>query len=265
MAALNPSGIDTVPVVTQQATPAPARSNSTRSEDVKSLSSAGAADNKDVEAAQPGAEQSKDGQVEQDPGVTRIEALYQVFGRGRAIYLLYLSIGLISYVYSLSGNTTGSYLAFATSAFSAHSLLGAIDVAVSLMGAVSKPFIAKVCLSPRLFLALRFLLVIADITSRPWAYLVAVIFYCVGFAIVAGSKSVNAVAAGELIYTIGNTGIDLVTARPSPSPAPLPLFHLSLTISSSLTHSSDDSQDIIIADITPLQWRGFVSAIPCQN
>lgn len=38
---------------------------------------------------------------------------------------------------------------------------------------------------------------------------------------------------GELLYTIGNTGIDLVT-------------------------------DILVADISPLKWRGFMTALPAS-
>lgn len=118
--------------------------------------------------------------------------------------------GLVAYVYSLAENTTSTYLAFATSAFSRHSLLGAISTATSVLGGVSKPFIAK----------------LSDITSRPWAYAVSLVFYVVGIAVIAGSHSVSYVAAGELLLTVGATGLDLVT-------------------------------DIIVADITPLQWRGF--------
>lgn len=38
---------------------------------------------------------------------------------------------------------------------------------------------------------------------------------------------------GELLYTIGNTGIDLVT-------------------------------HILVADISPLKWRGFMTALPAS-
>lgn len=76
---------------------------------------------------------------EQDRGVTRIEALYRAFGSGGGrtpIWMLYFSIGLISFAYSLSANTVRQFLTFATSAFGAHSLLGSIGVAVYILGAV---------------------------------------------------------------------------------------------------------------------------------
>lgn len=78
---------------------------------------------------------------EQDKGVTRIEALHRAFGSGRGmtpIWMLYFSIGLISFAYSLSTNTVRQFLTFATSAFGAHSLLGSIEVAIYILGAVCK-------------------------------------------------------------------------------------------------------------------------------
>ena len=77
--------------------------------------------------------------AEQDVGVTRIEALYRVFGSGKGkapIWLFYVSIGLISFAYSLSSNTVSNFFSFATSAFGKHSILGTVDVAIYVLGAV---------------------------------------------------------------------------------------------------------------------------------
>lgn len=82
----------------------------------------------------------EDDPVEQDIGVTRIEALYRVFGTGKGkapIWLFYVSIALISYAYSLSSNTVSNFFSFATSAFGKHSILGTVEVAIYVLGAVS--------------------------------------------------------------------------------------------------------------------------------
>ena len=82
---------------------------------------------------------NEDTTAEQDIGVTRIEALYLVFGSGKGkapIWLFYVSIGLISYAYSLSSNTVSNFFSFATSSFGKHSILGTIDVAIYVLGAV---------------------------------------------------------------------------------------------------------------------------------
>ncbi|WVQ77958.1 hypothetical protein IAT38_000038 [Cryptococcus sp. DSM 104549] len=149
--------------------------------------------------------------VEKDGGVAKIEALYMVFGRGWKLWTLWGSIALISCAYSLSQMTTYYYTAFATSAFSAHTILGTITVITGIMAGVAKPFIAKV----------------ADLSSRPMALAMSVLFYTIGYIIVASSHTVNEVAGGEVIYTLGNTGIDFVTG-------------------------------IILADITSLQYRGLI-------
>lgn len=46
--------------------------------------------------------------------------------------LLY-RLGLASYIYSLDGSTTYTYLAYATSTFSEHSLISSIQVAQSII------------------------------------------------------------------------------------------------------------------------------------
>lgn len=68
---------------------------------------------------------------------------------------------------------------------------------------------------------------IADLLSRPMALTISVFFYTLGFIITAASKNVDSVVAGQVLYTLGNTGINQVTG-------------------------------ILIADITSLQWRGAV-------
>ncbi|KAK4054221.1 hypothetical protein OIV83_001247 [Microbotryomycetes sp. JL201] len=147
-------------------------------------------------------------------GVSRIEALYLVVGNGWKLWSLFGSLGLFCYALSLCTNTTYVYLQFATSSFSAHSLLGSISTATSIMKGVGQPFMAK----------------LADVTSRPIAYLFSISCYVLGFAIMAGSSSVRAVAAGEVIYTIGSTGVELLNM-------------------------------VLAADLTPLQWRGVIQGL----
>ncbi|KAF9055230.1 MFS general substrate transporter [Hymenopellis radicata] len=155
----------------------------------------------------------------QDDGVTKIEALYIVFGRGWKLWALWGSIALLNYVYTLSSGTTYTYVQYATSSFSKHTILGTISVATAIITGVSKPFIAK----------------LADLTSRPLAISVMVVLYVVGYIVIASSTTVEAVCAGEVIYTPGSTGIDFLAG-------------------------------IIVADITSLQWRALinnlVSSIP---
>ncbi|KAJ7158890.1 hypothetical protein C8R46DRAFT_1165174 [Mycena filopes] len=124
--------------------------------------------------------------VEQDDGVTRIEALYLVFSKGWKIWMLYGSLAIISFVYALSQSTTYTYETFAASSFESHPLIGTIAVVVSIMSGVAKPFIAK----------------IADLSSRPMALVLSVFLYALGYIIVASSTTIGAVAGGTFQHPV---------------------------------------------------------------
>ncbi|KAH8118651.1 drug:h+ antiporter [Phellopilus nigrolimitatus] len=146
-------------------------------------------------------------------GVARVEAAEKVYGR-RARWILFVSLGLASYIYALDGSTTSNYLSFAASSFGEHSLISSVTVAQSVIIAVGKPVIAKV----------------ADVTSRAYAYLGVLIFYVLGYIVIASAQSIGAIAGGIVIYAVGYTGLQLLT-------------------------------QIIIADLTTLKWRGLVSSL----
>lgn len=70
---------------------------------------------------------------------------------------------------------------------------------------------------------------LADITSRPTTYVVILVFYVVGFAVAASASSFAAYTVGICFTSVGKSGLDLLS-------------------------------DIIVGDLTPLQWRGFFGA-----
>lgn len=75
-----------------------------------------------------------------------------------------------------------------------------------------------------------FIAKISDITSRPYTYLLTLFFYVVGYIIAATCKTISAYVVGEVFVAIGSSGLDL-------------------------------TNDIIVADLTPLEWRGFASSV----
>ncbi|KAJ7905680.1 major facilitator superfamily domain-containing protein [Mycena olivaceomarginata] len=148
-----------------------------------------------------------------------------------AKWALFISLGLAAYIYSLDSTTTYTFLTYATSEFKSHSLLGSIQVAQGIIIAVGKPVIAK----------------IADVGSRGTAYfgvcksaflctinLLAehstVIFYVVGYTVIATAQSIQTVFAGVLLYAMQVGGLQLLT-------------------------------QVVIADITTLKWRGLVLSL----
>ncbi|GAW09845.1 drug:h+ antiporter [Lentinula edodes] len=70
----------------------------------------------------------------------------------------------------------------------------------------------------------------ADISSRGTAYVVALLFHVMGYTIIASAQSINAVAVGIVLFAIGYTGLQLL-------------------------------MQIIIADITTLEWRGLINGL----
>ncbi|EJD54788.1 MFS general substrate transporter [Auricularia subglabra TFB-10046 SS5] len=149
----------------------------------------------------------------QPPGVTRIQAFSRAMGARRwTTYVLYGAIGGIMVATCLDGSTISSYEAIAAGSYGEHGqLLATISIVTTVMDAVSKPFIAKIC----------------DISSRQTALVTMLCCYVLGYAIVAGSRSAAGFAAGRVLSFLGNSGLQFTT-------------------------------NILISDISPLQWRGFV-------
>lgn len=75
-----------------------------------------------------------------------------------------------------------------------------------------------------------FIAKISDNTSRPYTYFLALMFYTVGYIVAASSQSISAYVTGESFVAVGGAGLDLIN-------------------------------DVIVADLTPLEWRGFVSSL----
>ncbi|KAG8830512.1 hypothetical protein FRC17_004763 [Serendipita sp. 399] len=145
-------------------------------------------------------------------GTGTAEASAKVWSR-YSLWALYISIGLAAYVYSLDYTTTYFYTPFATSSFTVHSLLSSIEVVSQIILAVGKPVVAH----------------IADLKSRPFAFIIVITFYVVGYILIASSHGVSQYAAGKVFQSAGQTGLQLLS-------------------------------QVIVADITPLKWRGFVTA-----
>ncbi|RMJ17491.1 hypothetical protein CDV36_002846 [Fusarium kuroshium] len=70
---------------------------------------------------------------------------------------------------------------------------------------------------------------LADITSRPTTYVVILVFYVVGFVVAASANTFAAYTIGVSFTSVGKSGLDLLS-------------------------------DIIVGDLTPLEWRGFFGA-----
>ncbi|KAK4495173.1 hypothetical protein PRZ48_013500 [Zasmidium cellare] len=75
-----------------------------------------------------------------------------------------------------------------------------------------------------------FLAKIADITSRPTTYVLILIFYASGFAVAAGTHNLTGYIVGVSFTAFGKSGLDFLG-------------------------------DLIVADLTSMQWRGFFGSL----
>ncbi|PVH74947.1 siderophore iron transporter 1 [Cadophora sp. DSE1049] len=104
---------------------------------------------------------------------------------------IFLSIFLLSWVYSLEGLLRYVYQPYATAGFQTHSTLATIGVLRSVIAAAAQPTVAR----------------IADVFGRLELVIVSVIFYVVGTAIDGKSHNVETYSAGSVLYQIGFTTI----------------------------------------------------------
>jgi len=71
---------------------------------------------------------------------------------------------------------------------------------------------------------------LSDMTSRPSALAIGLFFFTVGYIVVAASQSVEDLAGGQVLYTIGNTGLNFGESSLS--------FGISLMLISQIRHHS---------------------------
>ncbi|KAI8140793.1 major facilitator superfamily domain-containing protein [Fennellomyces sp. T-0311] len=126
-------------------------------------------------------------------GVAKVEAAQAVWGKRGYIFMLG-GIWMSMYAYSLDGSTTFNYLQYATSSFSQHSMLGTVSTAGAIIISIGKPFMAK----------------LADYIGRGETICLTVVFYLIGYILYASSQGLNQYAAGNIIYSLGYTGLNIV-------------------------------------------------------
>ncbi|MCJ1359376.1 MAG: hypothetical protein MMC33_009378, partial [Icmadophila ericetorum] len=126
-------------------------------------------------------------------GVKNLEAITQTWSRG-ALLSAYVGILLLAYFTSLEGQTTVNLTAYATSAFSKHSLIATVYVVQGVVNAVVKPPMAK----------------IANVFGRLEAFCFSVLLYVLGYIQQASSDNVQAFASAQIFYSAGSTGLQIL-------------------------------------------------------
>ncbi|KAE8134638.1 major facilitator superfamily domain-containing protein [Aspergillus pseudotamarii] len=138
-----------------------------------------------------GSEITSDDSVQE--GVRKIEAISLTWTT-KSLVVAYVSIFLMAFCTSLEGQTTMSLSAYATSAFSKHSLISTVLVVQNVVNAVIKPPMAK----------------IADVFGRFEAFCVCILIYVLGYIQMAASTNVQTYASAQIFYSAGSTGLQIL-------------------------------------------------------
>ncbi|KAL7410360.1 major facilitator superfamily domain-containing protein [Mrakia frigida] len=146
-------------------------------------------------------------------GVLKVEAAQAVWSK-KAKWFLWFGLALACYAYSLDGSTTWQYLYYATSEVLNNSLSATVSTAGAIIIAVGKPLMAKS----------------ADTFGRAETYVVVLFSYVLGYILNASANSIGQIAAGTIFYSLGYTGLQILT-------------------------------QVVLADTTTLRWRGFAGGL----
>ena len=128
--------------------------------------------------------------IDAQPGVQNIEAVTMAWTT-TALIFAYVIIWLTYFVEGMLSGTMAALNPYVTSAFAQHSLTPTVGVLSSVIGGVTNLTLAK----------------ILDVFGRPQGYLFTIILATTGLIMMAACNNVEAYAAAQVFYTVGNNGI----------------------------------------------------------
>ena len=123
-------------------------------------------------------------------GVQKIEAV-TISWTTSALIFAYVMIWLIYFAEGMLSGITIALNPYVTSAFAQHSLTPTVGILSSVIGSITNLTLAK----------------ILDVFGRPHGYLFCIIIATVGLVMMAACNNVEAYAAAQVFYTVGNNGL----------------------------------------------------------
>ncbi|KAL8951288.1 MAG: hypothetical protein Q9222_002726 [Ikaeria aurantiellina] len=124
------------------------------------------------------------------PGVQNIEAV-TVAWTTTALTIAYVFIWLTYFVEGMLSGTNTALAPYVTSAFAEHSLTPTVGILSAVIGGVTNLTIAKML----------------DVFGRPQGYLFCICLATIGLIMMAACNNVEAYAAAQVFYTVGNNGL----------------------------------------------------------
>ena len=123
-------------------------------------------------------------------GVQNIEAVTMAWTTNALIFA-YVMIWLTFFVEGILSGTTAALTPYVTADFALHSLIPTVGILSSVIGGVTNLTLAK----------------ILDIFGQPQGYLFTLFIATVGLIMMAPCNNVEAYAAAQVFYTVGNNGL----------------------------------------------------------
>ncbi|ODV84742.1 hypothetical protein CANARDRAFT_172494 [[Candida] arabinofermentans NRRL YB-2248] len=127
-------------------------------------------------------------------GVRKIEALNNQYQAWYSKVAIFFSVFLVAYAYGLDGTIRYTFQSYATSSYSAHSLISTVSVVRSVAACVAQLFYAR----------------LSDIFGRVELLIIAIILYVVGTVIESQAYDVTRFAAGAILYQFGYSGVIVI-------------------------------------------------------
>ncbi|KAJ8109723.1 hypothetical protein OPT61_g7253 [Boeremia exigua] len=137
--------------------------------------------------------ESRHSSEEAQAGVKRIEAVSKAWTL-TSLTIAYVTLMLLANITSLEIQVTSNLTAFATSSFSAHSLVSTVTVVQGVVSAVIKPPMGK----------------IADVFGRLESFSISILFYTLGYIQQAASKNVQTYAGAQVFWAAGFNGLQVL-------------------------------------------------------
>lgn len=125
------------------------------------------------------------------PGVRRAEVLMDQYLSWYLRVLLFVTIFIVLYVYSIDGTVRGYLQSYATASYAELPLMATINVIRAVVLAAAQPCYAR----------------LLDRFGRIEIFVTAILFYVVGTIIELQAWDINRFAGGAVLYSIGYTGV----------------------------------------------------------
>ena len=159
--------------------------------------------------------------------------------RSKAMWIIVISIWILSWSLSLDNQTTSNYEVYAASDYGHHTLISTLGIASSIVSAVGQLCFAK----------------FADVTSRPITYVFALLLYVIGYIVIPVGSTISSYIVGVVFGDLGRSILDLTNTFIVGDLTPLKWRCFGLGVVDSPNIINPWFAGLIVNDIATSNWR----------